>query len=290
MLQGTGVLLLMISRLELGIPVSQQKDSLECLVYRRTLTLSLVRASWNLRLNPAKCVVMRFGDREVRDDGGARWTGYSIGGVPLQFVSTYRDLGVIVDVRLRFHLHADVVVGKTGGMLSNLLQSTVCRDTEFMVTLWVSHIRPIIEFNSCVWNVGYLRDLRRLESLQRRWTREIAGMSGTNYEGRLKEIGLYSIKGRLLRIDLIKVWKAFNAEVDVGLCEVFERSRFERTRGHRFKLVVPTCRSELRRRMFSVRCVSVWNSLPARVAEASSIDSFKKGLDLSLGDLLFVPA
>ena len=224
------------------------------------------------------------------DEGSTNWMRYNVRGVPLKYVSTYRDLGVIVDVRLRFHSHVDVVVGKTGGMLSNLLRSTVCRDAEFMVTLWVSHIRPIIEFNSCVWNVGYLRDLRRLESLQRRWTREITGMSRTNYEVRLKRIGLYSIVGRLLRIDLIKIWKAFNAEVDVGLSEVFERARYERTRGHRFKLVVPACRSELRRRMFSVRCVSVWNSLPARVAETSSIDGFKKGLDLFLGDLLFVPA
>ena len=252
--------------------------------------LAHVSASWNLVLNPAECVVMRFGAREMIDEGSTNWMRYNVRGVPLKYVSTYRDLGVIVDVRLRFHSHVDVVVGKTGGMLSNLLRSTVCRDAEFMVTLWVSHIRPIIEFNSCVWNVGYLRDLRRLESLQRRWTREITGMSRTNYEVRLKRIGLYSIVGRLLRIDLIKIWKAFNAEVDVGLSEVFERARYERTRGHRFKLVVPACRSELRRRMFSVRCVSVWNSLPARVAETSSIDGFKKGLDLFLGDLLFVPA
>ena len=249
-------------------------------------TLAHVSASWNLKLNPAKCVVMRFGAREDTSDNGSR---YNIGGVPLQFVSTYRDLGVIVDVRLRFHSHADVVIGKTGGMLSNLLQSTVCRDPEFMVTLWVSHIRPIIEFDSCVWNVGYLRDLRRLESLQRRWTREITGMSETNYVARLKQVGMYSIKGRLLRIDLIKMWKAFNAEVDVGLSDMFER-RYGTTRGHRLKLVVPTCRSELRRRMFPVRCVMAWNSLPARVAEASSIESFKKGLDLFLGDRLFAPA
>ena len=250
--------------------------------------LARASSSWNLRLNPAKCVVMRFGARGVTDGDSVSY-GYSIDGVPLRFVSAYRDLGVKVDTRLRFHSHIDGVVGKTGAMLNNLLHSTVCRDAEFMVTLWVSHVRPIIEFNSCVWNVGYLHDLRRLESLQRRWTKEIVGMRELDYEARLKHIGMYSIKGRLLRIDLVKVWKAFNAEVDVGVCQVFERSRYERTRGHRFKLVVPTCRSELRRRMFAVRCVSKWNSLPARVAEASTIDSFKKGVDLFLGDSLFVP-
>ena len=173
-------------------------------------------------------------------------------------------------------------------MFNNLLRSTVCRDAEFMVTLWVTHIRPLIEYASCVWNVGYLGDLRRLESLQRRWTREIAGVGELRYELRLKEIGLYSIKGRLMRMDLVKVWKAFNAEIDVGLSQVFERARYGRTRGHRYKLVVPACRDDLKRRMFAVRAVGMWNGLPADVVESSTLDSFKKGIDEFLGDSLFV--
>ena len=135
--------------------------------------------------------------------------------------------------------------------------------------------------------MGYLGDLRRLESLQRRWAREIAVVGELRYELRLKELGLYSIKGRLMRMDLIKVWKAFNAEIDVGLSGVFERARYERTRGHSYKLIVPTCRGELKRRMFAVRTVRMWNALPAGVVESSTLDSFKKGMDEFLGDLLF---
>ena len=36
----------------------------------------------------------------------------------------------------------------------------------FMVSLFVSHIRPIMDFCSSVWNVGYLGDIRLLESVQ----------------------------------------------------------------------------------------------------------------------------
>ena len=57
--------------------------------------------------------------------------------------------------------------------MSELLQ-TVCRGREFMVALFISHIRPIIDYCSCVWNVGYVR--RLVESLQRRWTREVLGL------------------------------------------------------------------------------------------------------------------
>ena len=168
-------------------------------------SIASISWSWNLKLNPAKCVVMRFGSRNVTSS-----PNYSIFGTPLSSVTKFRDLGVIVDSALRFHCHIDLVVGRTSSMMINILRSTVCRTVKFMVTLWVSHLRPLIEYGSCVWNVGYLGDLRRLESLQRRWTREAIGMCGLDYEERLRRIGLFSVEGRLLRIDLVKVWKCFH--------------------------------------------------------------------------------
>ena len=113
--------------------------------------------------------------------------------------------------------------------MGDLLRSTICRSKVFMVSLFVSHIRPVIDYGSCLWNVGYLQDVRRLESLQRRWTREIEGLGGLSYVSRLKEVGLYSVCGRLLRLDVVKIWKSFYS--DVGLSEVFEMARSVGTRG-----------------------------------------------------------
>ena len=46
-----------------------------------------------------------------------------------------------------------------------------------MVALFVTHIRLILVYCSCVWNVGYVGDVTLLESVQRRWTKKIDGMS-----------------------------------------------------------------------------------------------------------------
>ena len=86
---------------------------------------------------------------------------------------------------------------------------------------------------------------------------------------------------------MCKVWKCFHADVDVGLVGVLELARDVGTRGHGLKLSVPICRSEMGRRIFGSRVVGVWISLPASVMEASSIELFKRGLDLFLGDQLF---
>ena len=52
---------------------------------------------------------------------------------------------MLVDSGFKFHRHVDFIVGRAGSMMNNLLRSTVCRSIGFMVTLWVTHIRPLIE-------------------------------------------------------------------------------------------------------------------------------------------------
>ena len=111
-------------------------------------------------------------------------------------------------------------------------------------------------------------------------------MRGLQYEARLRAIGLYSVWGRLLRLDLIKIWKAHHAEEEVGLGGMFEYS-VRNSRGHNLKLSVPICRTEVKRRLLAVRWVAVWNSLPAEVVEVGSVATFKTHLDVFLGDRLF---
>ena len=110
-----------------------------------------------------------------------------------------------------------------------------------MLIFYVSHIGLRIDYGSCIWNVCYLEDERRLKRLQREWTREIIGLTGLDDVSRLKKIGLYSIKVPLLRIGLLQIWKEFYSDIDVGLSDIFEYARNTRTRGHAYKLSIPLC-------------------------------------------------
>ena len=156
-----------------------------------------------------------------------------------------------------------------------------------MLTIYKTHIRPLLEFGSPVWHTGYLGDLRLLESVQRRWTKQIDGLHDLSYFVRLKSLNLYSVQGRLLRADLIKCWKIFNNQSAIAPLDLFTLSQVSCTRGHRYKILKPHASLDCRRRFFSVRCIDLWNSLPDSVVAASTIDNFKKGLHQCLGDLLF---
>ena len=106
----------------------------------------------------------------------------------MEFVSTYIDLGVVRDCSLRYHVHVNIIVERAGALMGDLLRETVCRSREFMVLLFISHIRPIIESCSSVCNVGYLADGRRLEPLQRTWSREVAVVGLFDCGIRLREL------------------------------------------------------------------------------------------------------
>ena len=125
----------------------------------------------------------------------------------------YKDLGVWVDHELKFHLHVRETAMKANGVGFGILTGTLCRSPEFMRAVFITHIRPILDYSSVVWNTGYLSDLRLLEDVQRRWTKQISGFRILNYSERLSTLKLYSIKGHLLTVDLIMVYKIVH-----GLC------------------------------------------------------------------------
>ena len=104
---------------------------------------------------------------------------------------------------MKFHEHIREVVRKERGLASELLRSNVCRSSVFMVSLFVSYIMPIMNYCSSIRNVGYLGDVRLLESVQRIRTREIFGIGHFSYVEKLKKLSLYSVYGRCVPADLI---------------------------------------------------------------------------------------
>ena len=246
-------------------------------------TLHSTAASWGLKMNSKKCAVLRFS----KNRASAVPPVYFIDGHHIPSVESHVDLGVTVDCHLKFHEHARSVVHKASGLAQSFLRSTVCRSREFMLFLLITHLRPVLEYGSCVWNTGYLEDLRTLENVQRRWTKQIEGLSTLSYADRLRSLNLYSCQGRLMRADLIQCWKIFNGKSCITPVDLFCLPPQARTRGHCHR-IFPTCtRSDVRKRFFTVRCIAAWNSLPAEAVCAPDVTSFKGMLEAHARERLF---
>ena len=241
--------------------------------------------SWGLRMNRDKCAVLRF-SRPFPDIVLPR---YCLADQEITTTQSHVDLGVRVDTDLKFHSHIRETANKAGGIAQNLLKSTVCRSPDFMIFLWKTHIRPVLEYGSCIWNTGFIKDLRLMEGIQRRWTKQITGHSEMSYGDRLQALNLYSLKGRLHRADLIQCWKILNGQSCIQPEDLFEAAPQPTMirRGHGRKIFVPTFHTGARQRFFYIRCISVWNALPADIANAPDLKIFKRMLDSCLSHELY---
>ena len=237
--------------------------------------------SCGLSLNPKKCSTIHF-CRKVR----CTHPKYFLNGEELPAATEATDLGITIDPTLRFHSHIRNISNKAKGFSCNILRRTVNRKAPFMLEVFDTYIRPLVEFATPLWNTGYIADSRKLESVQRKWTAQITGFENLPYNERLERFDLYSLKGRRTRYDLIKVWKILHSKSPIPPYLILQKARHPNTRGHPLKLFIPYVKLEARKRSFPHRVLSLWNSLPADVACATSMESFKRGLHENLQGIL----
>ena len=126
-----------------------------------------------------------------------------------------------------------------------------------------------------------------LEGVQRRWTRSVAGFGDLSYGERLRRLDLFSFQGRMLRADLILVYKILHRKCAIDSFEVFQVREEGTTRGHDLKLFKQRTRLESRKRFFSVRVIDCWNNLSNNTVVSESVNQFKAKLKHDLGALLY---
>ena len=227
---------------------------------------------WQMKFNFKKCKIMHTG-RVVRE------RLYEMGGQTLGHIEREKDLGVIVNSKLSSSDQVVEARKKALRMLGAINRKVSYKSEEVIRKLYCAYVRPHLEYCVQAWSPTYEKDCWLLERVQKRATKMVNCLSGLSYEDRLEKLGMFSLRYRRLRGDLIEVFKFIKGQHTGYLRDMFEINNVNRGRGHRFKLVVKQCRTRLRQSFFSSRVVGYWNRLPEDVVSVESLESFKKGLD-----------
>ena len=131
-----------------------------------------------LALNCAKCKIMSFSRRSISQ------FSYCLGNTTLERVQIFCDLGITMDIRLRYDVHINLIINKAKGVLAVVKRwAKEFNDPYVTKLLYTSLVRPILEYGSPLWNPKYNSFSDRIESAQKqfllfalrnlRWRREI---------------------------------------------------------------------------------------------------------------------
>ena len=140
---------------------------------------------------------------------------YTMDGSELSTSTAERDLGVLIDDKLRFDKHIKAIVGKANRMLGMIKIGFACLDIPVFLNLYRVLVRPLLEYCVQVWSPHHVGEKKLLEGVQRRATKLVPELRHLPYEERLRKLKLTTLEDRRIRGDMIETYKLLTRKEDI---------------------------------------------------------------------------
>ena len=90
---------------------------------------------------------------------------YSLNNHLLDALGNEKDLGVMIDDDLKFHMHTTYATKKANQMLGMIKKSYVSRDEDTIHTLYKIMVRPNMEYGNTIWGPFFSMDMDKVEKV-----------------------------------------------------------------------------------------------------------------------------
>ena len=154
-----------------------------------------------------------------------------------------------------------------------------CLNRKSINQLYLSFLRPILEYASVVWDSCSQYDKDSLEKIQHEAARIVTGLTRSCSLNLLyKEIGWVSLDDRRKYQKLIMAFKIKHGITPEYLCNIFPES-VGLTTPYNLRnnndITIMNARTNIFKNSFIPSCVTLWNNLPDNIRDTESLDHFK---------------
>jgi len=94
----------------------------------------------------------------------------------LEAITEEKDLGVTIDLDLKFHMHVFEAVNKAARMLRLVRATFTCTNETTLLRLFTTTVRSHLEYGNVIWCPRFRRDKLEVENIQRRATKSIPNL------------------------------------------------------------------------------------------------------------------
>ena len=239
--------------------------------------------SWtkNVQLNlaPNKCFTV-----QICKPNRQQPKNFMLDNHQLASTSSIRDLGIHISSDLKWGNHIYSIYNKASVISYQILKTFQCKNLSTLLNLYKIYIRPRLEHNTTLWSPWLKKDILKIESVQRNYTRKIfmrCGISFSSYSDRLQKANLWSLQYRRSIFDLHLLFKIIHNLSDLQFQDYFTtRTSSYQTRGNTNKIyTLENFNNSQWTNSFFVRTARLWNLLPDQICNSNSLQIFKNKLE-----------
>ncbi|MBM6549285.1 RNA-directed DNA polymerase [Streptococcus dysgalactiae subsp. equisimilis] len=232
------------------------------------LSLSSWCQSWGMSFSAEKSSVLTFKCNVPPNV-------LSIDGQIIHHSSSVRDLGLQYSSSFTFSEHSALQVAKAKRSMGLVLKSFRLRECKLLLFKMLT--RPLLEYCPLVFSSMNKSDKIAIESVQRSFTKLLLGSNCfLSYQERCHLLKLEPLWLRCIKLNLVFLYKLLQRNTFSCTAINFQADSSYALRNKDNRLPMPVPKTSLRSHFFLHVYSKLWNQLPLRIRQCSSINSFKR--------------
>ena len=231
---------------------------------------------WKMSINVKKCAVMRM--------AGHKYSGnpnYFLNNLEVKVVNEYKYLGVHLSSKCSWQKHIEQIISKSNLMLRFIKRNFKGCPQTVKETVYVSLVRPLLEYASCVWDPSAEGTKHDIEMVQRRAARFVLNdydrtSSVTNM---LSNIGWDDLATRRKAARLRTMFNLYHGNSKLDVSDILLEPWYVGRSDHCKKIRRIPSRLLFYHNSFFPRTIREWNTIPQNMIETENAKEFQRSLN-----------